>query len=206
MALLVFGSLAVAVMLLMYALEARSPRYVLGFALASAAAAAYGFATEAWPFAVIETIWSLVALQRWRQLLRPAASGPSLRGETNRSDDMPETTEPANDGGANAVFACNMDAFTSEQRDRHMALIEQHLLAADETTELPGGYQLRYDNGSQRYADLAEWISLERLCCPWIQFGLEIEGEMVKLSLRAPDAARSVLAEEFAPLLTALRS
>ncbi len=206
MALLVFGSLAVAVMLLMYALEARSPRYVLGFAFASAAAAAYGFATEAWPFAVIETIWSLVALQRWRQVLRPAAIGPSLRGETNRSDDMPETPEPANDGGANAAFACNMDAFTSEQRERHMALIEQHLLAADEAKELPGGYELRYDNGSHRYADLAEWISLERLCCPWIQFGLEIEGETVKLSLLAPQAARPVLAEEFAPLLTALRS
>ena len=41
MALLVFGSLAVAAMLLMHALEARSSRYVLGFALASAAAAAY---------------------------------------------------------------------------------------------------------------------------------------------------------------------
>ena len=77
MALLVFGSLAVAAMLLMYALEARSPRYVLGFALASAAAAAYGFATEAWPFAVIETVWSLVALQRWRRRLR--RSMPSRR-------------------------------------------------------------------------------------------------------------------------------
>ena len=119
---------------------------------------------------------------------------------------MPETTEPANDGGASAAFACNMDAFTSEQRERHMALIEQHLLAAEETTELPDGYQLRFESGSHRYADLAEWISLERLCCPWIQFGLEIEGEAVKLSLRAPEAARPVLAEEFAPLLAALRS
>ena len=44
-----------------------------------------------------------------------------------------------------------------------MALIDQHLLAADGATELPDGYQLRYDNGSHRYAELAEWISLERV-------------------------------------------
>ena len=118
---------------------------------------------------------------------------------------MSEIAEPANDG-ANAAFACDMDAFTSEQRERHMALIEQHLLAADETAELPGGYQLRYDNGSHCYAELAEWIRLERLCCPWIQFGLDLEGETVTLSLRASEAARPVLVEEFAPLLTALRS
>ena len=78
MALLVFGSLAVAAMLPMYAMEARSPRYVLGFALASAAAAAYGFAREAWPFAVIDTVWSLVAFQRWRLLLRPVSAAPSF--------------------------------------------------------------------------------------------------------------------------------
>ncbi len=58
MALLVCGSLAVAAMLLMIAREARSSRYVLGLALASAAAAAYAFATEARPFAVIETAYA----------------------------------------------------------------------------------------------------------------------------------------------------
>ena len=118
---------------------------------------------------------------------------------------MPQIGQPTNDG-ATPAFACDMDAFTSQQRERHMALIEQHLLAADGTKELPDGYQLCYDNGSHRYAELAEWIGLERLCCPWIQFGLDLEGETVTLSLRAAEAARPVLAEEFAPLLSALHS
>ena len=65
MVLLVFGAVAVGAMLVMYALEDRSHWFVLGFAVASAAAAAYGFLIEAWPFAVIEAIWSLVALRRW---------------------------------------------------------------------------------------------------------------------------------------------
>ncbi len=66
MGLLVFGAIATALMLLMYALEERSHWFVLGFALASAAAGVYGFLIEAWPFAVIEAIWSAVALRRWQ--------------------------------------------------------------------------------------------------------------------------------------------
>jgi hypothetical protein len=65
MVLLLFGIVAVSGMLVMYALEDRSHWFVLGFAVASAAAATYGFLIEAWPFAVIEAIWSLVALRRW---------------------------------------------------------------------------------------------------------------------------------------------
>ncbi len=63
--LLVFGAVAVGSMLVMYALEDRAHWFVLGFAVASAAAAMYGFLIEAWPFAVIEAIWSVVALRRW---------------------------------------------------------------------------------------------------------------------------------------------
>ena len=72
MVLLVFGAVAVGAMLVMYTLEDRAHWFVLGFAVASAAAAAYGFLIEAWPFAVIEAIWSLVALRRWWRR-RPAA-------------------------------------------------------------------------------------------------------------------------------------
>ena len=67
MALLIFGSLAVAAMLVTYALEDRSHWFVLGFAVASATAALYGFLIAAWPFAAIEAVWSAVALLRWRK-------------------------------------------------------------------------------------------------------------------------------------------
>ena len=73
MVLLVFGAVAVGAMLVMYALEERSHWFVLGFAVASAAAATYGFLIEAWPFAAIEAIWSLVALRRWWKK-RPTAA------------------------------------------------------------------------------------------------------------------------------------
>lgn len=60
-----FGLVAVLAMLVFYALEARHPHYVLAFAGACLAASAYGFLQGAWPFGVVEAIWSGVAMKRW---------------------------------------------------------------------------------------------------------------------------------------------
>jgi len=60
-----FGLLAVSLMLLFYALERRSPWATLGFAGACVMGCVYGFLQGAWPFGVIEAIWSAVALRRW---------------------------------------------------------------------------------------------------------------------------------------------
>jgi hypothetical protein len=61
-----FGLFAVSAMLLCYALEQRSHWYVLGFAAACVCGSVYGFLQGAWPFGVVEAIWAVVALRRWR--------------------------------------------------------------------------------------------------------------------------------------------
>ncbi len=60
-----FGLFAVTAMLITYALEARSRWFILGFAAACALGSVYGFLQGAWPFGVVEAIWSLVAVHRW---------------------------------------------------------------------------------------------------------------------------------------------
>ena len=60
-----FGLAAVAAMLVFYALESRSPAFVLAFAFACVAASAYGFLQGAWPFGAVEAVWSLIAARRW---------------------------------------------------------------------------------------------------------------------------------------------
>jgi hypothetical protein len=60
-----YGAVAVAAMLLFYALEDRSPYYLLAFAGACLASAAYGFLQGAWPFGVVELVWATVAGHRW---------------------------------------------------------------------------------------------------------------------------------------------
>ena len=64
-ALSAFGLFAVTAMLVFYALEKRSPWFVLAFALACALASVYGFLQGAWPFGAVEAVWFLVALRRW---------------------------------------------------------------------------------------------------------------------------------------------
>jgi hypothetical protein len=65
-ALTVFGLFAVTAMLAAYALEDRSPWFVLAFAAACALGSIYGFLQGAWPFGLVEAVWALVALWRWR--------------------------------------------------------------------------------------------------------------------------------------------
>jgi hypothetical protein len=64
-ALTIFGLIAVILMLVFYALEKRSRWYILGFAVACVLGSTYGFLQGAWPFGVIEAVWSLVAIRRW---------------------------------------------------------------------------------------------------------------------------------------------
>ena len=63
-----FGLFAVSAMLVCYAFEDRSPRYVLAFAGTCALSSAYGFLAGTWPFGLVEGIWSIVALRRWCSL------------------------------------------------------------------------------------------------------------------------------------------
>jgi hypothetical protein len=71
-ALTLFGLFAVTAMLVVYALEDRSPWYILAFAGACALGSVYGFLQGAWPFGVIEAIWAGVAVWRWRVRLMNA--------------------------------------------------------------------------------------------------------------------------------------
>ena len=60
-----FGLFAVTAMLVCYALEDRTPWFIVAFAASCALGSAYGFLQGAWPFGVVEAVWSVVALRRW---------------------------------------------------------------------------------------------------------------------------------------------
>jgi hypothetical protein len=62
----VYGVLALSFMMIMYALERRGRLFVVAFAVGCLLSSVYGFLSGAWPFGVVEAIWCLVALQRFR--------------------------------------------------------------------------------------------------------------------------------------------
>jgi hypothetical protein len=67
-----FGVVALTFMMAMYALEERGNAYVAAFAAGCALSSAYGFLSGAWPFGVVEAIWSLIALRRYRLSRSPS--------------------------------------------------------------------------------------------------------------------------------------
>ena len=90
----IYGVAALTFMMVMYTLERRHHRYVLGFAIGCVLSSGYGFVAGAWPFGVIELIWAGLALRRWRV---PVAL--SLRADWVPRRKTCQTTCQTNDGG-----------------------------------------------------------------------------------------------------------
>jgi len=60
-----FGLVAVTLMVTFYALEKRSPWFILAFAVSCVLGSIYGFLQGAWPFGLVEAFWSAIAAGRW---------------------------------------------------------------------------------------------------------------------------------------------
>ena len=79
---------------------------------------------------------------------------------------------------------CNLTAMDAEQRARHR-VVAQHLHGAvQEVRELSDGYALRFSMEPSTILLAAEFITLERLCCPFLTLVLEVECERGPLWLK----------------------
>jgi hypothetical protein len=74
-AITIYGVVAVTFMMTMYALERRHRAFILAFAAGCLASAGYGFLAGAWPFGVVEAVWSVIAVRRYLSL--PERRGPA---------------------------------------------------------------------------------------------------------------------------------
>ena len=103
---------------------------------------------------------------------------------------------------APAPFACNLKAFTPDQRVRWRLLIERVTSAVTEARELKDGYGLRVNTGQAPLVEVAEWIDLERRCCPFFDFQMDVHGEDGSLwvSLKGRDGVKDFINADF-PLL-----
>jgi hypothetical protein len=74
----VYGACAVTFMMVMYALEARGPRFVAAFAFGCLWSSSYGFLAGTWPFGVVELIWTVIALRRYLALRLEGDAEPGV--------------------------------------------------------------------------------------------------------------------------------
>ena len=70
-------------------------------------------------------------------------------------------------------FACNMNALTRAEREEHGRLAHELFAAVRARKELPDGYAFRLPHDALVQA--ARWIALERRCCPFFGFSLQLE-------------------------------
>jgi len=95
-------------------------------------------------------------------------------------------------------LACIMDAIKPEERPRYDALRGWLEKAALEIQELPNGYAFSLPPESDAPVKLAEFVSLERLCCPFLNFVIEVEPgqRAVWLRMTGCEGVREFLKEE----------
>ena len=96
-------------------------------------------------------------------------------------------------------LACNMDVFTPAQRADHIQTTTELIQAVQSVQGVENGYEFRFPNESEFIAKIAEFISNERLCCPFLKFSLTIISthEPVALSLTGPIGTQEFLRAEF---------
>ena len=100
-----------------------------------------------------------------------------------------------------SVIACNPKAISAEQKPRHSALTKRLHTAARGTQDLPDGYAILLDSKAITLPEVAEWISMERLCCPFLIFQLSTSGNQTEwtLKLTGPAGSKRILEAAFAP-------
>lgn len=96
-------------------------------------------------------------------------------------------------------FACNMSALNADEKKRVLELLKELKAKKQEIKELPDGYAFRYPMDNQNIRDVAEFITYERLCCPFFQFDLTIEKEdgSIWFTLKGREGVKDFIKIEF---------
>jgi hypothetical protein len=85
-------------------------------------------------------------------------------------------------------LACDLTAIPADVREEHVVSAPQLFALAEEVQDLPNGFAIRFLNEPGRFLSIARFIENERLCCPFFNFGLELEPNNGPLWLRLTGA------------------
>jgi hypothetical protein len=105
----------------------------------------------------------------------------------------------ASAGTSETSFACNLKALSGEQRKQHAQLSRNLFSAVTERRELTDGYAFRISLAEVSLVNLAEWVQLERKCCPFFRFRIEVTEQDGRawLSLEGAPGVKKFIEAEF---------
>lgn len=99
--------------------------------------------------------------------------------------------------GTPLVFACDLGALTPEQRARQAELRARLERSTTRVKEDPEGYTFEYATDLAP-TTVAEWVDLERKCCPFLRFTVDVPEQSgpVQLHVRGAAGVKTFLAAE----------
>lgn len=100
------------------------------------------------------------------------------------------------------MIACNLRAFDATQTPRYTDLMTRLRAAVRSRSELANGYAFRLDSEAITLPEVAEWMSMERLCCPFFSIELSVSGSVTDwlLGLTGPEGVKALIETEFPTL------
>ena len=124
-------------------------------------------------------VWSYRARRATTACCSSCATPPSSTGEATEAEDIP--------------IACALD---KAQFDERKALVDRLAQRATERKAIPNGFALRFGRESGLVSQLASFIEVERACCPFLTFRIDVRaGDSVWLELTGPAAAQEIIRE-----------
>ena len=117
-------------------------------------------------------MWTVVGVRRWRA----------------RAGDQDVPTKP---------IACDMTALSSAERHRYDLLRRMVLDGVEEAHGTATGFHLRLRRDVSA-AEIAEWMSLEHRCCPFLTLQLALkEDGTIRIDIGGSAAIKAFLEDEF---------
>ena len=97
------------------------------------------------------------------------------------------------------ALACNSAAISTPERARYNGLMRKIKSAVRHQHHLPDGYAWQLDGAVATMPEVAEWMSMERRCCPFLTLQLEAAGGGMDFAVKltGPDGVKAFLGSEF---------
>jgi len=98
--------------------------------------------------------------------------------------------------------ACDLSAFDSNRKRRHEMLLSEVFSSIQSARELGNGYEFSLPGEDSWYLKLAEWVTLERICCSFLTFeqGFTVTGR-VWFRVTGNDSAKQFLKTYVEPVV-----
>lgn len=96
------------------------------------------------------------------------------------------------------TYYCDISALTTEERNRYQEFEQVFSDKIKGISEVPDGYALKFPMSPENFILIAEFVTYEQRCCPFLSFSLNINSgeELGELAITGPEDAQQFIQAE----------